>query len=562
MKKWLIQNTKKQKSFTPEDLLTLILKNRGIIGKKETEEFLNPCLEDVTPKNVGIDLKSLKKTLKRLKTAHEKKEKIIVFGDYDVDGITGTAILWETLHEVGFDTMPYIPNRIDEGYGLSVKGIENLLLKYLDTKIIITVDNGIVANEAVDFAYRKGIEVIITDHHMPSGTEKELPKAYSIVHTTKLCGAAVAYVLSKELLEFLGKKEKKQRVDKHLELATLATIADLVPLTGHNRAIVKSGLPRLCNTKRHGLLEIYKQAAIESKKIGVYEVGHIIGPRLNAAGRLESAMDSLRLLCTNDLTRAQELAFQLNNTNKERQNLMQDAAAHASLYIKSNAFEEKRILFVASETYKEGVIGLVAGRLVEEYYKPAIVLSIGEEKSKGSVRSVSGFNIIDFLRLAAKDFINVGGHPMAAGFTVKTKNILSLQKKLEKLALVHVSDDILVRVLKIDCELELSNIKQEIYGGLQKLGPFGMGNPEPVFMSTNVEVDDIRVIGKTGSHLKLKVSQNNSQKFDAVAFGMASEWGSLKIGDQVNISYTIDENEWNNRKTLQLKIKDIQITNS
>jgi single-stranded-DNA-specific exonuclease len=555
MKNWILQQN--THATTLDDLINIILQNRNIT---DTDTFLNPKLKDVTPEKVGIDKFQLLKTLKRLKKALDKKEKIIVFGDYDVDGITGTAILWESLHEIGFNTMPYIPNRIEEGYGLSVKGIENVLEKYPDTKIIITVDNGIVANTAVDFANEKNLEVIITDHHMPSEGLDNLPKAFSIVHTTSLCGAGVAYVLSKEVFDFLDLKEKKTKEDRHLELATLATIADLVPLTGANRAIVKHGLPYLCDTKRHGLLEIYRQAAIESKKIGVYEVGHIIGPRLNAAGRLESAMDSLRLLCTNDLTRAQELAFQLNNTNKERQNLMFDSAAHASTHVRSNGYESKKILFVGSENYKEGVIGLVAGRLVEEYYKPAIVLSIGEEKSKGSVRSISGFNIIEFLRLAEDLFINVGGHPMAAGFTVETKNIKALQEKLEQLSMDKLPDELLVRSLKIDCLLDLSDITQTVYDKIQKLGPFGMGNPEPVFAALGVTIDDIRSIGKDGKHLKMKVSQNNSQRFDAIAFGMAPEWGSLDIGTQIDIAFTVDENEWNGRKSLQLKVRDIKRT--
>ena len=553
MKNWIIQNSNNPNST--DDLVKIILENRKITDIKD---FLNPKLEDVVPEKVGIKKPELQKTLKRLKKALEKKERVIVFGDYDVDGITGTAILWETLHDLGFNTMPYIPNRVDEGYGLSVKGIENLLEKYPDTKIIITVDNGIVANAAVDFANSKGLEVIITDHHMAAGEEIDLPKSFSIVHTTSLCGAGVAYLLSKEIFNFLNVSEAKSERDRHLELATLGTIADLVPLTGANRAIVKNGLPYLCDTKRHGLLEIYRQAAIESKKVGVYEVGHTIGPRLNAAGRLESAMDSLRLLCTKDLTRAQELAFQLNAVNKERQNLMFDSASHASLHVRSNGYESKKILFVGSDTYKEGVIGLIAGRLVEEYYKPAIVLSIGEEKSKGSVRSISGFNIIEFLRLAQDLFINVGGHPMAAGFTVETKNIQALQKKLEELSLEKVTDDMLTRSLKIDCALDLSKITQSLYDKLQELAPFGMGNPEPVFTATGVFIDDIRIIGKMASHLKLKLSNNNSQKFDAVAFGQAEEWSSLNPGDQINIAYTIDENEWNGRKNLQLKIKDIR----
>ncbi|MBI5123289.1 DHH family phosphoesterase [Candidatus Roizmanbacteria bacterium] len=580
-----------------EKLIDILLENRGIKTAKEREDFFHPRLENVTPKAVGIDLKQLKKALARIVQAIEKQEQIIIFGDYDVDGITGSAILWETLHKMGAKVLPYIPHRVDEGYGLSVKGISNLIEKFPETchpelvsgsskndkkmlkqvqhdrdclgvRLIITTDNGIVAHEAVEFANQNNIDVIITDHHTPpAGGGEKLPDAYAVVHTTKLCGAGVAYLLAQELRIENGELKNIDE-DVHLELATLGTVADLVPLTGANRAIVKEGLKILSKTKRLGLLELYKNAGIEKDIFEPYEIGFVIGPRLNASGRIESAMDSLRLLCTTNRERAAELAAKLELINKERQQLLKEAKEDAIAKVKSSKLKLKSLLFIADENYAQGIIGLVAGKLVEEFYRPAIVVSIGEKHSKASVRSVSGFNIIEFLRLHAEHFINVGGHPMAAGFTVETEKLLSLKKVLEDKADELLTEEILTRRLKIDCELPFSAITKEFFDAVQQLAPFGMGNSEPVFATKSVLIDDLRIMGKDGSHLKLVLRDSGPSNsagrqarmtaFEAVGFGFGHLAAELSVGDVIDVAYTIDENTWNRNTKLQLKVKDIK----
>jgi single-stranded-DNA-specific exonuclease len=543
-----------------QEIIAIVLKNRDIKTKKEVEEFLHPQLRSVTVTNVEIDTKQLAKTLKRIHKAIEKKEQIIVFGDYDVDGITGTAVLWETLHGIGANVMPYIPHRVDEGYGLSIKGIENVLIQFPDTKLIITVDNGIVANEAVTFANSKGVDVIITDHHTVG---KKLPDAFAIVHTIKLCGAAVAWMLSRELknqsMQQAQDKKSKAKNDEteHLDLVALATVADLVPLTGANRAMLIAGLPVLRNTKRVGLLELFLEAGIKSESVGVYEIGHIIGPRLNAMGRMESAMDSLRLLCTKDRNKAHVFAAKLGITNRERQLVTQAAALHAIEHVRSLG-TTKNLLFVAHDSYEEGVIGLVAGKLVEEYYRPSIVVSIGEKISKASARSVAGFNIIEFIRMASEHLVNAGGHPMAAGFTVETEKIILLQEALEKIAEDSLTEQSLTPVLKIDAELPISAVSINLYDELQQLGPFGMANPEPVFASRGVEVVDVRVIGRDKNHLKLVLSGEKGN-IEAIAFGMGELGSQLKPGQKIDIAYIVDENEWNGRKNLQIKVRDMYL---
>ncbi len=545
MKKWQLENN--QKINSEEDLIKVLLENRGIKTKKEIDAFLNPNLSDISKVSVNIDKANLNKSLKRIEKAIKTSENIIIFGDYDVDGICASAILWETLNALKAKVLPYIPSRFDEGYGLSIEGIDNLL-KRQKVDLIITVDNGIVAHDAVDYANSKGIDVIITDHHVPA---KKLPKAFSIVHTTSVCGAGVAYILSKEI-----KKEKIEKEDKHLELVTLATIADLVPLTKENRILVFHGLKKLRETKRPGLLALFNKAKIKKEEIGVYEIGHVIAPRLNAAGRLADAMDALRLVCTNDRVKAENFANSLNKINFERQQITMDALSHAKTNVKKK--ELKNLIFIADKSYQQGIVGLVAGRLVEEYYLPSIVISKGEKFSKASARSVKGFNIIEFLRQAQDLLVDVGGHPMAAGFTVETKNLELLEKKLFQNAEKLINKDNLERILRVDAKLLPELINSKVYLSLQKLSPFGMANPEPTFLTENLIIENVRFVGRDGKHLKLDLRFKNSDlRIPGIYFG-ADENNKFSIGDKVSVVYVLDENEWNGNKSLQLKIKDIR----
>jgi single-stranded-DNA-specific exonuclease len=556
------------------DLLNLLLENRGIKTKKDKEEFLNPKIENITIDNVGIDKKQLIKAIKRIEKAVASNEQIIVFGDYDVDGITGAAILWETLHKIYKNVLPYLPHRENEGYGLSKISIDNLLNQHPAIKLIITVDNGIVAHDAVEYANSKGIHVIITDHHVTTGTP---PKAYALIHTTKLCGAGVAYLLAKEIKNQKSKIKNSEEKDSHLELAALGTIADLVPLTGANRAIVKHGLIKLSQTKRPGLIALFKEAGIENKDLTPYEAGYIIAPRLNAAGRIDTAMDSLRLVCTKDPIRAKDLASKLELTNRERQLILKEAVLHASSHVQKLMTNDQKLIFVANEKYQQGVIGLIAGKLVEEFYRPAIVLSIGETHTKASARSISGFNMIEFLRSHTDHFVNVGGHPMAAGFTVETSKLTVIQKMLDGSAKELLTEDMLKRTLKIDCELPFPCINTSLHKTLQALAPFGMGNPEPTFASRTVEVKNFKLLGKDRNHLKLELRSNppageagnQEVSIDAIGFGMGEFAARLKPGSKIDIAYTIDNNEWLARRSfsegengdtkLQLKLKNIKI---
>lgn len=497
-----------------ENIIDVLLENRGIKSKKD---FLDPKYPDFK-----LDFG---KAILRIKKAIKNKEKIIVYGDYDADGICATAIMWEALRDAGADALPFIPSREKEGYGLSIEG-----LKDLEAKLVITVDNGIVAHEAVEFANSKGVDVIIIDHHEKP---EKLPKAYAIVHSTKLCAAGLTYFVAKEIAK------------PSLELAAIATVTDLMSLTDINRAIVKYGLEELKDTKRVGLRALFEVAGLE--KIGTYEIGYMIGPRLNASGRIESALTALRLLCTNNKDKAMELAKTLNDTNKERQSMTEEMTIHA----KSQTKIEGKIIVVEHETYHSGVIGLIAGKLVEKYYLPAIVISKGEEVSKASARSILGFNIIEAIRSSEEMLINAGGHPMAAGFTIANDQISNFRLQILKYADKYITDDMLEKTLRIDMELELGQVNMGLFEEIKKMEPFGMGNPEPVFAS-KVVVQNVRTVGQEGKHLKLSVDG-----MDAIGFNFGYLAGKIKIGQIINLAYSIDLNIFNGKTSLQLKVRDI-----
>lgn len=554
MKKWSVLN-----KVTNGDVTGALLENRGLKSKKEIELFLSPPNPyTLNPSDVEIDKKSLIGAIKRIKKAIEEKESIVVYADYDADGICAGAIMWETLNHLSAKVMPYIPHRVEEGYGLSIKGIDMVREQFHPT-LIITVDHGITAKEKVAYAKKLGIDVIVTDHHVKP---KALPDCMT-VHTTKLCGSGVSWFVAKEIARM---SHEYEITNKHelVALAAIGTIADMVPLVGPNRSIVKYGLSAINQTHRVGLDALIIESGLRKGEIETYEVSHILAPRLNAMGRLEHALDALRLLCTHRQEKAKELAEKLGLTNKERQQLTIDTALHAKGLLPKTL---KKLIFIAHEGYNQGVIGLVAGKLVEEYYRPAIVISIGEIYSKASARSISGFNIVEAIRKSSDILVDVGGHPMAAGFTIETKNLKALQNRLEELADKELTDEKLTRTLKIDAEIPLEMVTQDLWQKLQKLQPFGFGNPEPVFATKEVTVKDARLVGSDGKHLKLKVvplstldpNPHTLNPLEAIAFGMGELYGKLQPGESIDIAYSIDLDTWNGNKRLQLKIKDIHI---
>lgn len=501
-------------------LSQILLTNRGLKTKKQITEFFDP----LSPEKITSPFDA-KPVIKLIKSHIKAGNKIAIYGDYDVDGICSTAILWEMLHKDYEQVFPHIPHRESEGYGLSVKGIDHCLQQ--GAKLIIAVDNGIVAYAEINYCRSKDCDIVIIDHHEPGET---LPKANAILHSTSTCAAGLAWFFSRDFL--------KSPNTEHLSLVSIAVICDIVPLIGVNRSFVKHGLVELNKTERPGLKALFKEATIG--EIGHYQVGFMIGPRLNAMGRLEHAIDSLRLLCTRDPKRAADLAQTLGETNRARQDLTKSAVSHAMLNVDTST----DILIVADPSYPQGITGLLAAKLTEKYHRPAIAISIGEIESKASARSISGFHIIQHIRTASHLLSGAGGHAMAAGFTVETNKLSELMLFLKQ---VKIAPELLIKKTRIDAQIELSLIDDKLYELQQQFAPFGLGNPQPTFSTLNVGIDSVKKMGKSFQHAKLQIGT-----LEAVAFNLAD------VPDNpVDIVYTLDKNTWNGTSKLQLVIKNI-----
>lgn len=546
---WKILNKPKEETLSNKEIVEILLKNRGLETKKAIKEFLNPTDPvDFTAKDLGIDETEVKKAIKRIRKAIENGEDILVYGDYDADGICATAILWETLFKITKKVLPYIPERLSEGYGLNENSIKNLKLKNENLGLIITVDHGITASEKIKFAKNLGIDIIVCDHHQIG---KEKPVCEAVVHTDQVCAAAISWFVSRELANSAD----------YLDLVAIASIADLESLVGINRSFVKFGLEALNKTCRLGILSILEEAGIEKGKIGTYEVGFIIAPRLNAMGRMGHALESLRLICTNHKDKAKGLAQKLGLTNKERQELTEEITLHArNLFLEEYKDNFPKLIIVSHESYKEGVIGLAAGKLTEEFYRPAIVISKGGVYSKASARSISGFNIIEAIRAVSELIVEAGGHPMAAGFTVETVKIEEFKERILKEAEKQITEEILEKSLKIDLELPFLLASLDLWKEIQNLTPFGLGNPEPVF-AAEAAVKDLRKVGATGKHLKIVLGFGEKDFIEGIGFNLGERAEELALGDRVKVVYSLTLNEWNGNKKIEAKIKDIKLLN-
>lgn len=533
-----------------EKIVDILLKNRGIKNLNQKKEFLNP----IHPKKIKLDqLKinsnQLEKSIKRLKLSLKNKEKVIIYGDYDADGITATGILWEILYELGFDVLPHIPERFSEGYGINFESVKSLKEKYPNLKLIITVDNGIVASKEIKKINKLGIDVIITDHH-----EKKEEKlgAFSIIHTTLISGSGIAWIFAREINKAFSKNID---LENKLDLVSIGTIADQVSLIGANRSFVKWGLIVLNETKRLGLISLFKEAGLKKGEIGTYQVGFIIAPRINAMGRIEHAIDSLRLLCTKNLKRSEELANTLGNINKKRQKIVDEVVEHAKKLLSKNT--SQKVIILSDKSYHEGVIGLAASKLVEEFYKPAIVMSKGKEISKASARSIYGFNIIETIRKLDRFLINGGGHPMAAGFSILTNNVKEFERRFQKLSSNILTEDILLKKIKVDMILDYKSINMDLINKISNLEPFGIGNYYPVFMSKNVLIKETKIIGKDKKHMKFLLESQN-KIIEAIAFNKAEKLLKLKNNDTLDIIYSLDKNIWDGREKIQIIIKELK----
>ena len=517
-----------------DDLIEQLLINRGIKTEKEKELFFHPKISDFKK---DLQIPGIEKAIKRIKEAIEKGEQIIVYGDYDVDGISASAILYKALASLGAKVLPYIPHREKEGYGLSRVGLE--FARDSGATLVITVDNGIVAFEQAKIAKELGLDLIITDHHVP---QEEKPDAYGIVHSTKMCGAAVAWCLIKDLI-------KKDLSKELLQFVAIATICDLIPLIGLNRSFVFEGLKILNTTTNLGLLELINECGIRMGSIGSFEIGYMIGPRLNAMGRLEHGIDSLRLLCTKDPLKAKRLAKLLSDTNSTRQTMTSVALDQARLLVDKT----QTIQVLYSKEWSMGIVGLLAGKICDEHSCPVIAISVGEEISKGSARSIGGINIVEVIRKHSDILIDMGGHPGAAGFSILSKHLEVFRKRLESDGIKLPSSE---KTLEVEAEVESKKLTKNLIKELEKFEPFGMNNRKPLFATYKMRISDIRTVGN-GKHLKFKVS-SGFNSIDVIAFGMGAQADQLKPGQTVDLAYNFELDTYNGNEKLQLIVKDIK----
>ncbi len=544
---------------THKEVIRVLLNNRHISAEETKEFFATPSPLDLLPSDVGIDEKKLQKAVSRIEKAIEKKEDVVIFGDYDADGVCATAVLWEALKDLGLEARVFIPDRAKHGYGMSDRSLGSLL-ENSKPDLIITVDNGIVAHEAVNKIVKQGIDVIITDHHSPEldvehPGEFLFPNAHAFVHTTQLCGTTVAWFLARAL--------KSKSTERTLDLCGIATISDQMPLLHANRSFASFGIKALQTTKRPALVELCQLANIHQGEINEKSINFVIGPRINAMGRLSSATDAFHALVSDDPSEIQRLASLLHTTNTERQGLTWEMVDNARLQAKT--WENEHVVILASPDYHEGVIGLIAGKMVEEYYKPAIVMSIGETFVKASARSVAGVNIVEFIRTVRDDLLEVGGHPMAAGFGLLPEKVEIVQQKLFALAKSEISAEMLTPSLTVEVELNPILVTLEFIQFLEKMAPFGNGNVEPVFALRNMKILQSKVIGREGKHVKLLLRSANdldgeTKPLDCLAFGWGERQDQLLTGMTVDVAGTLGLNVWHGNTSMQMILKDAKIS--
>lgn len=546
-------------AFPP--LLRQVLFNRGFADDPSARAYLrgepnsNTDPFQMTDMPIAID---------RIRAAIQNKEPIAIYGDYDVDGVTATALLVETLKKLGAEVRGYIPNRFDEGYGLNNNALDEL--KAGGVTLVITVDCGIRSPAEAAHAQSLGLDLIISDHHHPD--DENLPKAFAVINPKRhgdlypdkdLAGVGIAYKIAEALLsDDKSSTINAQILNSLLDLVALGTVADLAPLVGENRVLVKKGLRQMSQTSRQGLFSLAAVAEVNLRKVNAGNIGFMLGPRLNAAGRLKEALASFELLTTNDVFQAGELAQQLDMQNRERQRITRDMQTRAEEMV-INEDPNAYLFFAAHEDFNSGVVGLAASRLTEKYYRPAIVASKGEEETRGSCRSIPEFHITDALDQCADLLVRHGGHAAAAGFTVKNENIPEFVSRLKAIAAEKLSGTELKPTITADAEVSLSDMRPEVYEkGLKYLEPTGYGNREASFVARNVKVKSSRIIGSDGKHLKMSLEDEKGIAHDAIGFRLG-EWHKT-MPARVDVLFTFEPNEYNGRVTYQLNLKDLRAT--
>ncbi len=544
--------------FKTSDIIARVLASRGMESLEKSRTFFDP---DLTHLHDPFLMKNMEKAAELVKSHAEEGKKIFIFGDYDVDGTTGSAALYMFLNEIGCKTKVYIPDRITEGYGLSQTGIDRAA--NWGTDLLISCDCGINAVTEVAYAKSQNLKVIVTDHHMP---DKTLPNADAILNPKQpdcnypfkgLCGGAVVFKLMQAVARLLSIEEEK--VFKHLDLITLGTAADIVPLTDENRVIVLNGLKRLRKTLKPGLRALVEVSGLGGKSLTVGRLLFNVAPRINAAGRLGDANRAVQLLVTESFSEAEKLAGDLDDENRARQEIQESIVDDAVRKVNAGIDLNKDMAIVLwDETWHEGVIGIVASKIKETYNRPAVIISLKDDIGKGSARSIPGFDLFENLALCKDTLKGYGGHPMAAGLTVSRENLEGFRNKFSAVAAENLDKNQLVSSLDIEGEMDLNLIDGRFMKFLEKLAPYGPGNMTPKFITRNVMPGrDPKLVGKSNNHLKFK-AKHGKTSYDAIGFNKGNHFEKIINGKPIDIAYVVEKNEWQGSSSIQLNIQDIK----
>ena len=542
-KKWQIYETDKEKvkkvadQYKINELLATILVNRNIIQEDDVRLFLNPTRDDFYDPFLITDMEV---AVERIIQAIENKEKVTIYGDYDVDGITSITVLKSFLQDVGLETVAYIPNRLQEGYGLNKNAIDKIAES--GCKLMITVDCGISGIEEIEYANSLGIQTIVTDHHEAGN---ELPNAIAVIDNKRkdskypfreLAGVGVVFKVIQALGIRLGLKEEAYL--KYLDIVCVGTISDIVPLVDENRVIAKLGLMLIKQTRNIGLKSIINSSGYS--KIDSNMISFGVAPRVNACGRMGKAEEALELFLSQNINEVNELTKKLNEHNRERQETEKAIFENAVAMIEKEKLNENNAIIVGGENWHHGVIGIVSSKITEMYFKPSILLSFEEDGiGKGSGRSIPGFDLHEALMQCLDTIEKFGGHSMAVGITIKKENLKKFREEFETIATQNHIDEI-IPIINIDAKVNLSDINKEMVNSLKQLEPFGEGNKMPIFAFKNLKIDSIRALSE-GKHLKLTLKDNNYM-INAIGFNIGHLAEEYRIGDKVDVAGVLEIN--------------------
>jgi len=550
----LISQDRLMKAISISPIIAQLLVNRNIKIVKDAEFFLNPSLLNL---HDPFLMKSMAQAVARIKRAISGKEKILIYGDYDVDGISATALLSTVLKRLKADVDTFIPSRLEDGYGLSAQNISSIHKRGIE--LIITVDCGITAIVEVDILNSLGIDIIITDHHTPGD---KLPDTDIILNPLQegcsypdknLAGVGVAFKLASGLL---GKDDNW--LYEQLDLVSLGTVADVVPLIGENRILVKNGLSELTHTKKEGLRALIEESYLKGKEIASYHVGYILAPRINAAGRLGKPEVSLELLLTDNPKQASELAKMLTKENRSRQKMEDVVLRQAMARIETEVdFTRQRVIVLEGENWHKGIIGIVASRIVDRFYRPTVMISMDGDEGRGSCRSIRNFNLVNALSECSDFLKRYGGHKNAAGLTIDKMSLNGFKEKINLIANERISDENLIPSIKIDTEIPISSLSKDLLEDLDSLGPFGFGNPRPVFSSQNLSIRNVPQVLRR-STLKMWVTDGNITA-EAIGFNMADSLPSDPLKQRIDLAYSCDLNTYKGITSIKLQIKDMRV---